>query len=567
VSAEVTPFGDSALLVETATTEAAQRLAAMVGAVGVAGEAPSGIVDVVVGLHTVVIHSEPATDWDELSDWLPSVASQLAEAARRAPAGRPPGGPGRPALDVPVVFDGEDLSQVADELGVDAAGVAELLCRTELQVAFLGFAPGFPYLIGLPDELAAISRHRSPRPWVPGGSVAVAGGFAAVYPRASPGGWRLLGRTDVPLFDPIRPPFALLGPGDRVRFTVAERARSRPPERTGRPEPGPARSPLAARGERFIEVVEPGVMTLVEDGGRAGLAAIGVPGSGPADAAAMGLANLLVGNAMEAAALEITVVGPSLRFSRASYIAVVSTSNGLPDETSVAIDGHRHATGTVTPVGAGQVVTVATVRPGLRAYLAVAGGIATEPVLGSRSTDILSGLGPGPLRRGDAIDLGGPVRPRGQLEPAPDDLFGNQPHVIRVTAGPHGLGDGTLGQLLAESWTVATESNRVGVRLSGPRPLTGEDTGIDSVGVVTGAIQVPPGGEPIILLADHATTGGYPVVACVASVDLAKVGQLAPGDIVVFVEVGLDQARAWRSGQRHHLEDRVSGWFPTEAGT
>ncbi len=564
MSVEILPFGDSALLIETVTTDAAHRLASVIGARRQRGEAPPGIEDVVVGLHTLVVHSDPATDWEELFDWLSSLTSNLAGVPGAQPGSQPADPDGeRPTVELPVVFDGDDLDDVAAELGVDAGGVIELICGAELQVAFLGFAPGFPYLVGLPPELSAIARRSVPRASVPAGSVAVAGGFASVYPRASPGGWRLLGRTAVKLFDPRHEPFALLRLGDRVRFTVAEPINGA----GGQPGTPATRPPLVARGERFIEVTEPGAMTLIQDGGRPGLAGIGVPRSGPADPAAMGLANLLVGNAADAAAIEITAIGPTLRFARATHIAVVSTSGGSSDDTSVTIDGHRHETGTVTPIGPGQVVAIGRVRPGLRAYLAVAGGIASERILGSRSSDVLSGLGPGPLRRGDVVDLGAPVRPRGLLEPATGDLLGHQPHVIGVIPGPHRFEAGDLAQFLAEPWTVGPESNRIGVRLSGARPLAGPDEGCDSLGMVTGAIQVPASGAPIILLSDHATVGGYPVLACVTAVDVAKVAQLAPGDTVVFVEVGLDEARASRAALRHDLEDRVSGWFPTEAGT
>jgi KipI family sensor histidine kinase inhibitor len=573
VTVEITPFGDSALLVETGSSVVARRLADAIEDRRRRDEAPPGIEDVVVGLHTVVVLADPATDWAELSEWLSSLPSDPDHGRTPRPRGTRPDGAsqarsdGLAALDLPVEFDGEDLDEVAGELGIDATAVIELLCGAELQVAFVGFAPGFPYLVGLPPELAALSRRPTPRSSVPAGSVAVAGGFSSVYPRASPGGWRLLGRTAVRLFDPEHPPFALLRPGDRVRFTDATTDEAGRASRQDRLGTRTVRSPLVARGELFVEVEEPGALTLVQDGGRAGLASIGVPRSGPADAAAMALANLLVGNDAAAAAFEITAVGPSLRFARSSHIAVVSTSGGAPDETSLTIDGHRHETAAVIPVGAGQLVRVDRVRPGLRAYLAVAGGLATERVLGSRSSDVLSGLGPGPLHRGDVVELGAPVRPRGLLEPATRGLLGHQAHVIGVIPGPHYFGPDTLAQFLAERWTVAADSNRIGVRLSGERPLPGPEVACDSLGMVTGAIQVPPSGTPIILLADHATVGGYPVLACVTTVEVAKVAQLAPGDSVVFVEVGLDEARAQRSALGQALADRVSGWFPTEAGT
>jgi biotin-dependent carboxylase-like uncharacterized protein len=449
---------------------------------------------------------------------------------------------------------------VADAAGVTAGAVVSLLTAAALPVAFLGFSPGFPYLVGLPPELASVPRRSTPRTSVPPGSVAIGGGFASVYPQPTPGGWQLLGRTPLALFDPDRPPYARLRAGDWVRFV----------DRTdhllgsGRPVAPPPvpRPPLRAAGTRFVEVVEPGVLSLIEDAGRRSVAALGVPGSGPADGDAMRLANRLVGNPDDAATIEVTVAGPTLHLVGDAHLAVVGTRT---DGVEVRIDGLSARSDTVLPVGHGQTVAIGGVRGGLRAYIAVAGGFTTPVMVGSRSTDLLCGLGPAPLAAGDRLDLGVPTRPHGQLSPSDETP---PTGTIGIIAGPHPFQPSELERLTTTTWTVGSDSNRIGIRLHAvDGPVARAAPGISSTAMITGAIQVPPDGEPIILMPDHATVGGYPVIGCVMAADLPKLGQLGPGDAVTFAIVDVDEARRRYRHQERALDARVSGWFPTEAGT
>ncbi len=571
MNVSVVPFGDRAVLVEVDGVSHAHHAAAAVEEAVADRTAPVGVDDVVVGFHSVVVvldgHPDrhgPAVAW--LHDLVSGVSDPDHESAHDTGAGGggAPPSDGRPVLDIPVEFDGPDLQAVASTIGVEPGDVVSLLTGVQLEVAFLGFSPGFPYLVGLPPELAAVPRRTAPRSSVPAGSVAVAGGFASVYPQSTPGGWMVLGSTATRLFDPDHPPFARLRPGDAVHF------------RAGRPghRPGPAvlapsgtstRTPWRARGRRWTEVIRPGVLSLVQDGGRRRVAGMGVPGAGPADPDSMVLANRLVGNPDGAAAIEITVAGPALRFNGHAHCAVVGRS---ADAVEAAIDGHPCSDGAVVPVGADQVLSVGQVRSGLRAYLAVSGGLATPEAVGSRSSDLLCGLGPGPLAAGDRLDLGHPGRPHGILSHSAGPATDGPATVVRVMEGPHRPGDGAWECLIDQEWAVRGDSNRIGVRLGGrlPMPVAGSRS-IPSTGMVTGAIQVPPDGNPIILLPDHATVGGYPVVGCVISADLAVIGQLAPGDAVRFSQVDLDQARRAAVQRERTLAARVSGWFPTEAGT
>jgi len=511
------------------------------------GDSPASVDEVVVGWASVLVVLDPRSGPAAAgicADWVADSA-RTGTSASTSPRLLPR------SHELPVVFDGADLAEVAAHVGQSVDRVVELMVSAQFEVAFIGFAPGFPYLTGLPAELAGLDRLATPRTSVPAGSVAVAAGFAAVYPRSTPGGWHLIGRTAESLFDPDIPPYSRVAPGDKVLFTLGNPSLPTRQDYQARP--------LIRADGRCLEVVEPGLATTVQDGGRRGLAYAGVPAAGGADLRSLGLANLLVGNGADAAALECTASGPVVRVFGDSHLAVVGARSGAVD---VIVDGHPVPDCAVLPVVDGQVVRVGRVRHGLRAYLAVAGGLATPMVLGSRSSDTLSGLGPGTVRAGDRLAIGEPGRARGALEPTRSPVSG--PTVLRVVAGPHGSpGDG----LTTAGWTVGAAVDRIGVRLTtagrfrldagGPR---------SSLPMMTGAVQVPPDGRPIILLPDHATVGGYPVVACVVTSDLPLLGQLVPGEEVALAEVELDTAVRLRAQDRTATAARVTGWFPTVAG-
>ena len=573
-TAAVIPFGDGAFLVELGDVQAAHHLVAAIEATRALPGAPTGLGEAVVGFGNVVVHLElEHGPPDEVEEWLVALA-------RRDPATGPervPTGGAAPVV-IPVTFDGPDLAEVAAHLGRTVAEVAAALCHAELQVAFVGFAPGFPYLVGLPPDLASVARRSTPRPSVPAGSVAVAGGFASVYPGATPGGWMLLGRTSLPLFDPARPPYALLHPGDTVRFSRVDPSRS--PSRTApgsltvasgrRPLPDP-RPRLTSGGPAYAEVIRPGLLSLVQDGGRRS-GALGVPRAGPADPAAMRLANRMVGNPDDAATVEVTATGPKFHFSSSTHLAVVGAG---PDAAEVEVDDRPVGSGVVVPVAAGQMVGVGRIHTGLRAYVAVSGGFDLPLVMGSCSSDVLCGLGPGPLVIGDRLGIGTPTRPHGLLARPTEPPAAGRHRTLRVVAGPHLLAAGRYQQLLRRRWTVGDTSNRVGLRLvagpDDPPPeapaLTESPGGIASTGMTVGAVQVPPDGHPIVLLPDHATVGGYPVACCVITADFPVLGQLGPGDTVSLADVDLTAARGARQRSEHALARRVSGWFPTVAGT
>jgi KipI family sensor histidine kinase inhibitor len=574
VKAEVSPYGDGAFLIEVGGAVDAHRLAAAIAEEGSSGRAPGGVGETVVGDGNVVVHLDPVTVQPEpIERWLAAVAMQLENGA---PPSAQQSSDDHRHVEIPVTFDGADLDMVATMVGVTSATVIELVTAAKLTVAFIGFAPGFPYLVGLPSELASVPRRSSPRTSVPRGSLAVGGGFASVYPESMPGGWMLLGRTEMQLFDPTRPPYALLRPGDTVTFdeepitagsTVIESVShvgSPLPPLSSPPKNTRGRERLVNRGARFAEVLDAGLMSMIEDGGRRSVAALGIPRAGPADPETMRLANRLVGNADNDAAIEITAAGPRLRFSDDAHVAVVASGDGV----DVTLDGHPMAAGVVVPVEGGQVVGVGRVQTALRAYLAVGGGFDTRVVIGSRSSDLLSGLGPGPLEVGDCLDLGTPSRPHGFLRHSADPTLPARQHRVRVVPGPHRFPPTQWEQLIVHPWQVGEASNRVGIRLTAPdHSVARRSDPASSTGMVNGGIQIPPDGNPIILMPDHATVGGYPVIACVISADLSILGRLRPGDSLVLVAVDRPTALQARIQSERALDQRVSGWFPTAAAT
>lgn len=284
-----------------------------------------------------------------------------------------------------------------------------------------------------------------------------------------------------------------------------------------------------------IEVVKPGALTSVQDSGRFGWAHLGVPAAGPADWLSHALANLLVGNDATAAGLESTLLGPTL-------CAHVDTTFAVVGGTAV-VDGEPVPGDASFPVRAGQRVAV-RVSGGARAYLAVAGGIRTQPVLGSRASDTFAGLGPVPLVRGDRLPVDA-ARP-GRARRLRRDLLPPAHGPVMLVLGPNDdwFESDSVADLWGRPYTVSTSSDRVGVRLSGT-PLRRSRPGeLATSGMVTGALQVPPDGQPIVLMANHGPTGGYPVVAVVATADLPRLGQVRPGATVSFTAVPREQAVA-----------------------
>jgi KipI family sensor histidine kinase inhibitor len=546
---EVRHLGDRALLIGVADAPAARSLAWELST------ALAENVDVVCGAATVMVH---ATDGDaELQPVLATVA-----AVRTGLAGREPSAdqvrPGR-LVTIPCRFDGPDLDQVATLAGCRPDEVPTLLAAQPLTAAVIGFSPGFAYLDGLPVLLRRVPRRSRPRPAVPAGSVAIANGHAAVYPTASPGGWHLVGRTAFPLFSPARPPYAVLAPGDQVRFTVAGADEPVEPEPVVAP---PWTLPADARA--VFDVLSSGLRAVVQDGGRRAVATAGVPTAGPADPVSFELANRVAGNAPRAGTLELSGGGTRLICLGACHVAAVGAA---PD---VRVDGGGVPAGQLLPLRPGQTLEVGRQHAGWRTYLAVAGGFLGPEWFGSSATDELTALGAGPLTQGDVLHAGAWAPPLGDhvVGDGPTDADASSTVELRVVPGPHAdqFDAAALERLADAVFVVQPESNRVGIRLRTTDAVALRDGSgggtLDSQGIVTGAVQVPPDGDPVVLGPDHATLGGYPVLAVVVSADHGRLGQCAPGTRVRLVPVALEGADEARRTLRRALSQAVAGTYP-----
>ncbi|MBD5786204.1 5-oxoprolinase/urea amidolyase family protein [Cellulosimicrobium terreum] len=530
VAPQVHAYGESAFLVACADLAEVRAVHARL-----ARETPVGVVDLVPAARSVLVLLGGPRAAAAAGAWLRAAVADVGAVGEV-----PPG----PLVELPVVYDGADLPDVAAWAGLDVDEVVARHAGRTYNAAFGGFAPGFTYLVGVDPAIAA-PRLETPRTRVPAGAVALAGDLTAVYPASSPGGWRLLGTTDVRVFDAGREPPALVPPGARVRFVptrarvaAAVRASSSPVVTPPAPSvAAPEARPVPAvgtYGAPALEVVATGPRTLVQDRGREGLAHVGVGRSGAADRASHALANRLVANPDDAATLEVTLGGLVVRAVRDVQIALTgavapATVAGVP----VGYDA-------VLQVRAGQELRLGTPVRGLRTYVAVRGGVDVPPVLGSRASDVLSGLGPLALQPGDVLRTG--PRPGSapvvEAAPARTTVGVARPQergvvVLEVQGGPRSgwFPPAVLRTLGGAVRTVSADSDRVALRLEGP-PVARRAGESVPEGLVRGAVQVPPDGGPVVFLADHPVTGGYPVVGVLTEESADRAAQLRPGDQV-----------------------------------
>lgn len=494
-----------------------------------------GVTELVPAARTMLIRYEPslltpAAIVENVSD-----RTLVFEAAQDAPL-----------VEIEVDYRGEDLPAVAALLGISPREVVERHGAALYTVAFNGFAPGFSYLSA--QAGLDVPRRRSPRVRVPAGSVALAGEFSAVYPKESPGGWQLIGTTTASMWDMGRDVPALLQPGYRVRFIDAARRRvvsaGRPA--AGEPPVTPAKLPAfhplphgaMAQSSATLVMNRVGIQTLLQDGGRPGLTAQGVSASGALDKAALRSANRVVGNAVNAPVLEIVGGGFEVT-AQGACVVCVSGADGPITITSAAGRERPAWRGHPIALDSGDRLRLGEPARGVRSYLAARGGLIADPVLGSVSTDTLAGIGPPVVTAGQAVGVA-PLR-HGTVgtpePPSPALPVAGQDVVLDVVMGPRTdwFSDESVERFCTQPWVVTPQSNRVGLRLSGATPLTRtHDLELPSEGTLPGSIQVPPNGQPVLFLADHPLTGGYPVIAAVAPHHLDLAGQIPIGTAVRF---------------------------------
>lgn len=267
---------------------------------------------------------------------------------------------------------------------------------------------------------------------------------------------------------------------------------------------------------------------LVQDAGRHGHAAIGVGTAGAADRASYDLGNRLLGNAKSAAALEVALGGLEVEATATAWVCLT----GAP--VPVTVDGREEPTGAVLVLRPGQRLRLGMPMSGLRSYLAVRGGLDVPPVLGSRSRDTLSGIGPSPVEPGTRLPIGAAVAGEMLVDAVPPQRYDARP-VLRVVRGPRDDWVTDADRLVSQTWRVSPASDRVGLRLEGEALMPDTTKGqLPSEGALRGAIQLPPGGAPVVFGPDHPVTGGYPVIGVVVANDTDRLAQLRPGETVGF---------------------------------
>lgn len=461
-------------------------------------------------------------------------------------------------VDIPVVYDGEDLEIAAEAAEMSIEALINWHSQQTWRGGFVGFAPGFTYCVAEEDP-RSFARHASPRTKVPAGAVALGGRFSGVYPRISPGGWQLIGRTRAAMWDINRSNPALVRPGDRVRYvptspeqltvSTAQASQQSTAADTSRSEE--VTSPQAHTGADVaataLRVIAPGMQLLIQDTGRLGYSDLGVSRAGAADEAAARQANRLLGNDETAAVLEALNGGARFTAETTTVLSVCGAETPLTITDAHGAIRHPELR-TPFVLLAGERLELGIPTAGLRAVIALRGGVVGREELGSLSTDTMSGLGPAQLQPGETISAAAaPAAPVGEPEASTLPAVADDGSItLRFTYGPREdwFTATERGRLASQRWQVTDQADRVGMRLEADpaddeaRPLQRLRTDeLASEGVARGSLQMPPEGNPVLFLNDHPVTGGYPVIGVVIPADLSAAAQLRPDDTLRLLPV------------------------------
>ncbi len=518
------PSGSDSFLVELDDLAATLTLLDAILAAGI-----EGVREVIPGARTVMVRFDP---------WLTNVAGLCEKITALDLSTR--SSRGGELFEIPVTYDGEDLGDVAEMLGCTIEEVIQRHTEATYTVAFTGFAPGFAYMTS--DDLRFdVPRRKSPRVKIPAGSVAIAGKFGGIYPSDSPGGWQLLGKTPLAMWDTTRERAALLAPGDRVRFRDIANGAVIP---VSLRKPPVNKVPLQKAGLRVTRADRP---ALFQDLGRPGLASQGVSESGALDRTSMIEANRCLGNPRDAAVIEVLFGGFAIKADRP--VTVAATGAPCPLTIRSAAGGESSAN-FASPIAldAGDELVLGIPPEGMMSYLALRGGFDVKPVLGSAATDTLAKVGPAPIGSGDIL-VAAERRSLAVLQThAAQRRLPRAGEVVTldIVLGPRTdwFTEQGVATLTSQEWDVTPQSSRVGMRLDGTVAIERSDNAeLPSEGTALGAIQVPHSGQPVLFLADHPLTGGYPVIGVVASHHLDLAGQIPIGARIRFNPISAFEPR------------------------
>ncbi|CAM3974540.1 5-oxoprolinase/urea amidolyase family protein [Xenorhabdus thuongxuanensis] len=439
-------------------------------------------------------------------------------------------------IEIPVHYNGDDLALVAEILGCTVQEVIQQHTENEYTVAFTGFAPGFAYMVSNTSQWN-IPRRKTPRTRIPAGAVALAGEFSSIYPQASPGGWQLIGITTESMWDLSRPSPALLQPGYRVNFRDA----GRHPATISLPETDAPEISLLETSDNnmaltsddccHLEILSVGLQTLFQDLGRVNQAKSGISESGAMDKRALRSANRIVGNPSDQACLEIVQGGFKAIVHGQMLIAITGAPCPIEIKTP---SGEIFHVNTYQPIDLndGDEISLGVPVAGMRSYLSVRGGFTVSAILSSHSFDTLSNIGPAPLKMKDKLVVGETFHCAAisvSETPAFDMPNKDEIVILDIIFGPRTdwFTQESIDLLSKQIWQVTPQSNRIGLRLNGECSLSRiKLQELPSEGTCAGAIQIPASGQPVLFLADHPLTGGYPVIASVADYHLDLAGQI-----------------------------------------
>ena len=458
-------------------------------------------------------------------------------------------------VTIPVCYEDEefapDLGKVALHAKLTKEEVIKKHSSSYYLIYMMGFVPGFPYLGGM-DERLATPRLETPRTKIPAGSLAIGGVQTGLYPVESPGGWNIIGRTPVKLFDLKRKPFFLYEAGNRIRFEPITREEFEAfdesqwlaqlaEEADGVVRVGEATSDTAASKEVYecsggLEILESGLLTTVQDLGISGFQKYGIGQSGAMDQISFALANEICGNEKNAACLETTLAGPSIRFVTACDFAITGAvfENATLDGVGIQMNKKISAK-------AGSVLNCGFATKGLRSYIAFTGGLLVPKVFGSSSTNLKSKIGGYMGRKllaDDQLAIGFNKKNLKSLgkEVGAKGFIKNKDVLVLdcIKSSQFESFQKRIVKRFTDSiYTVSAESDRMGIRFTGQSLECGK-TDIISDAIPFGAVQITSAGLPVVMAADRQTTGGYAKIACVTKASMCKLAQALPGTKVRF---------------------------------
>jgi KipI family sensor histidine kinase inhibitor len=514
-----------------------------------------GFVETVPAYNSLAVYYNPV----EVVQTAATIAASVEQTIRNiiANAKSPTASTTTQLIELPVCYDEDfapDLAETAVNLQLSTDTLIQLHCSKTYHVYMLGFTPGFPYM-GKTDERIVTKRKQQPRLAVAPGSVAIAGEQTGIYPFATPGGWNIIGRTPLQLFDRHRTNPFLLKAGDEVQFKPItqdefEQYSSLNIELNSTNSINRSTEKSAAN-KPIIQVEQCGFLTTLQDTGRTGYLQYGVSKGGAMDSYSAQLVNVLVGNDADETVLELTQSPHRLLFTADTVIAFAG--GGLqPGKEQQLLPLHKPLF-----IAAGTVVHCRQQLPGFRLYMAVAGGFAADEFLQSSSTDLLikaGGFDGRPLKKADilaqknkhnklqqqllqVLKAGATI----ELFQSNESMMGT---TIRVLKGAEWnyLTDTSAINFTQQAFTVTQQSNRMGYRLKTETLQTNQSCDIISSPVTQGTVQLTSSGEMIILMADAQTVGGYPRIAQVCAADLSLLAQKKPGDAIQFQIVSLQEA-------------------------